>query len=146
MYKSSQFLSYLALREDTRPGEHGNPNVPILNMVGTVYSLTEFVEFAHRLHSHGLYGGGALFSIELRRAKNRVLTAGQNRIPFFEPYATGADVLRLERRLYSPQLAMDHRLLAVELCLELFDNFGWNPAKSQIEQEIERFYRREWGY
>jgi hypothetical protein len=36
MYKSSQFLSYIALREDTRPDEHGNPVVPILNIVGTI--------------------------------------------------------------------------------------------------------------
>jgi hypothetical protein len=75
-----------------------------------------------------------------------VLNAGRHRIPFFENYTTAADTLPLHRRLYAQQIAEDHIQLAADLCLELFDYFGWNPAKSQIEQEIDRFYRREWAY
>ena len=146
MYKSGQFLSYIALREDTRPDEHGNPQVPVLNHVATIYSITEFVEFIHRLHSHGLYEGGAQFSLELRNANKRVLTAGRFRVPFFDRYATGADILKLESRLSPQQCSEGHRDLAAELCLELFDSFGWNPAKSQIEADIDAFYRREWAY
>jgi hypothetical protein len=146
MYKSSQFLSYSALREDTKPEDHGNPTVPILNVVGTIYSITEFIEFIHRLHSQGLYEGGAELSIELRNTKNRVLTAGQNRVPFFERFSTGAETLKLNRRLYPQQLREDYRNLAVELCIALFGDFGWSPASSQIEADVDRFYRREWAY
>lgn len=146
LYRSSQFLSYVALREDTRRDEHGNPKVPIINAIATIYSISEFVEFAHRLHSHDLYDGGLILSIELRNTKNRVLIAGQNRVPFFDRFSTAADTLKLDRRLHSQQFAVDHLELAAELCLEFFDNFGWNPARSQIEAEIDRFYRREWGY
>jgi hypothetical protein len=146
MYKSSQFLAYLALREDTRPDEHGNPSIPILNTTGTIYSITEFVEFLHRLNSHQLYQNGAEFYLELRNTNGRILTAGQHRIPFFERYTNNGDVIRLVRRLRPQQLAEDHRSLAIELCLEMFDNFGWNPARSHIESEIERFYKREWSY
>lgn len=146
MYKSSQFLSYIALREDTRLDEHGNPQGPILNTVGTIYSIVEFVEFARRLHSHGLYEFGAVVSIELRNTSGRVLTAGQNRVPFHSRHSTSAEILKLDRRLSAQQLAEDHLGVAAELSLELFDYFGWNPAKSQIELEIERYFRREWAY
>lgn len=146
MYRSSQFLAYIALREDTRPDEHGNPQVPILNAVATIYSIVEFVEFLQRLHTAGLYGGGCQFSVELRNTSGRILTAGQNRVPFFDRYANDAEVLRLERRIYPQQLSTDKLHLAAELCLELFDNFGWAPAQSQIESDIDRFYRREWAY
>ena len=120
--------------------------MPILNTVGTTYSITEFVEFLHRLHKHGLYEGGAHLSVELRNTGNRVLSAGQFRIPFFDRYSTTADTLKLERRVYPEQMSDDYRELAVELCVELFDSFGWNPPKSQIEADIDRFYRREFAY
>jgi hypothetical protein len=146
MYRSSQFLSYVALREDTRPDEHGNPTVPVLNTVRTIYSVTEFLEFIHRLNSHGLYEDGALLTIELRNTAGRVLTAGPHRVPFFQRYSTAADTIELRRRLHPRQLLSDYRSLAVELCIELFDGFGWNPAPTQIESDIDRFYRREWAY
>lgn len=146
MYKSSQFLSYVSLREDTRPDEHGNPKVAVLNAVGAVYSVTEFIEFSHRLYEHGLYASGATVSVTLMNAENRHLTPGLNSIPFFTPKVTQAAALELRRSLQATELGETYRRVAVDMCVELFDHFGWNPDRRQIEADQEGFYRQTWRY
>lgn len=142
MYRSSQFLSYNALREDTKQeGRLGT-----LNIIGTIYSITEFVEFAHRLHKAGLYADGVNIAIELRRSTNRFLDVGPMRMPFFDRKETNADIIRLERSLDAARISDDHMSVAIDLLLELFDYFGWNPAREQIEADQDKFYRREFSY
>jgi hypothetical protein len=145
LYRSSQFLSYVALREDTKPFGEEKHAIPVLNTVSTIYSITEFVEFLSRVHSQGLYQGGVRLSIELRNTSGRFLSAGMNRIPFFDRYVTQAETINVERSITRSRLMEDHRGLASEIALEIFDHFGWNPARAQIDSEIERFYRREWS-
>ena len=146
MYKSSQFLSFIALREDTMLEEHGNPTVPILNSIGTLYSITEYFEFASRLSQHSLYEMGVIVELRLVNTKNRRLVAGQNRMPFFDSMMTQANEIRLERRIDPEGLVSGYREIAVSAALELFDHFGWNPAESQIAAEQDKFLRRDFGY
>lgn len=141
MYKSSQFLSYNALREDTK--EEGR--VGTLNIIGTVYSITEFVEFANRLYKAGLYPEGINVSIELRNSANRSLEVGPMRMPFLDRKSTSAQTIRLERNLNAKRIREDHLSEAVDIILELFDYFGWNPTREQIAADQDRFYRREFS-
>jgi hypothetical protein len=144
MYRSTQFLSYVALREDTMKEEHGNPQVPILEVVSTIYSITEFAEFAHRLAGQGIYDAGATISIILSGTRGRQLRAGAGRFPFLEPHKTNVPQVEVNRSLSADRLkADDYRSFAVDACLEVFDQFGWNPARSQIEADQERFYQRQ---
>jgi hypothetical protein len=145
LYRSTQFLSYVALHEDTNRTDYGNPSVPILDALSTVYSVTEFVEFLFRLCSHGLYESGVFLSIELRNTRGRYLHSGRNRIPFFDRFSTEAEVISVERNLTRFDLSDDQRRLAAGIALEVFDHFGWSPAQEQILTDIDRFYRREWS-
>lgn len=141
MYKSGQFLSYNALREDTK--EEGRPGT--LSIIGTIYSMTEFIEFAHRLYKAGPYRDGVNIAIELRKSANRFLDVGPSRMPFFDRKETSAETIRLERSLDAETMRDDHQSMAVDLLLELFDYFGWNPTREQIAADQVRFYRREFS-
>lgn len=146
MYRSTQFLAYVALREDTKPADHGNPKIPLLNTVATVYQITEILEFCHRLHKYGLYQDGVIVNVSLDGTKGRILSAGQNRVPFFDHRTTDAERIDLSSKLQPEQLAEDHLAVAIELCIELFDRFGWNPDPTQLQSDQESFYRQDWRY
>lgn len=139
MYKSGQFLSYNALREDTK--EEGR--VGTLSILGTIYTMTEFVEFAYRLHRAGPYSEGIGLSIELRNTAGRILEVGPSRMPFFERKETTSEMIILERQISVDQLREDYQAIAIDLLIELFDYFGWNPSREQIGADQSKFYRRE---
>ncbi len=141
MYKSGQFLSYNALREDT--SEDQGRRRGSLDIINTIYSMTEFIEFAHRLHDAGPFRDGVVIAIALRNTAGRSLDVGPNRIPFFDRKETGAENINLERSLEVPQIKGEHQVVAVDLLLELFDFFGWNPSREQIAADQAKFYRRD---
>jgi hypothetical protein len=142
MYKSGQFLSYIALRENSP--EYPEYKVPggAISIVGTIYSVTEFFEFATRLSSTVPYPGGYDMTVGLRNVKGRQLSVGPNRFPFFDPRVTGAENIELKAAVdaVSPEAA---RELSFNMLLELFDHFGWNPDRSQIAGDQAKFLRRD---
>lgn len=139
MYKSGQFLSYNALREDTK--DEGRPGT--LSILSTIYTISEFVEFAHRLHRAGPYRDGVDIMIELRNTKNRTLEVGPTRLPFFDRKESSAAAISLQRTLSAAQIENDHQVIAIDLLVELFDYFGWNPTREQLMADQAKFYRRE---
>lgn len=143
MYRSTQFISYVALREDTMRSRYGNGQFSILDVNSTVYSITEFFEFARRLSLKGIYDSGISVAITLLGVQARLLSAGANRFPFLEAHTTNAAQVDFKVMLQPHQVKTDHfRSLAVEACIEIFDQFGWNPAPTQIEAEQDKFFQR----
>lgn len=148
MYRSSQFIAYVVLREDTRTGFreslwHSSEHA--ISFIGVIYSVTEFFEFAHRLHRYGLYPDGASINVALIDPHRRALVAPRGRIPLSEDYVSNAEQLHFPTKMDAIQLSENHRELAVEVCLELFACFGWHPDASQIAAEQERFYSRRFA-
>lgn len=143
MYKSGQFLSYNALREDTSEEEQRGRRRGTLDILSAIYSMTEFIEFAHRLHVAGPYRDGVVIVIALRNTAGRHLEVGPTRMSFFDRKETGAENINLERTLEVPQIRDEHQAIAVNLLLELFDFFGWNPSREQIAADQAKFYRRD---
>lgn len=143
MYRSGQFLSLNALREDTIPDEYGNPSVPVLHIVPTIYAIVEFVEFAHRMTKRGIYDAGIALSIKLIGSQGRQLVAGQNRIPFFERFITNAVEVEFKRSVEKNEMIDNSRSVAIDACLHIFDCFGWNPARSQIQNDLDKYYARQ---
>ncbi|MEI7610391.1 MAG: hypothetical protein WCJ64_23680 [Rhodospirillaceae bacterium] len=142
MYKSGQFLSYNALPEGS-PKRNNSQLRGTLNILEAIYTITEFVEFAHRLHIAQLYRDGVIIRIDLRKTAGRYLEVGPTRMPFFDRKETGAETINLERTLELPQIRDEHQAIAVGFLLELFDYFGWNPSREQIATDQANFYRRE---
>lgn len=137
MYPSTQFLAYLALREDTMPAEYGNPKRRILDTESTVYQITEFIEFCHRLFRNSLYKDGLHVNIALVNTQNRILSPG-----IFDHRETNAERIELPKTVDPERLAEEHRTIAIDLCIQLFDRFGWNPDATQLQAKQDWIYRR----
>ncbi|MBX9911288.1 MAG: hypothetical protein K2Z25_21610 [Beijerinckiaceae bacterium] len=143
MYKSSQFLHYLSLRENMREDDR-MPEGKVLNVTGTVYSLTEMAEFLFRLARGGLYEHGAKIHISLERASGRRLWVSEfNRMSFFNKKETQAETINLSRDLTSSDLAGASNSVSLPLILELFDHFGWTANRDQIAQDQANFFRKQ---
>jgi hypothetical protein len=142
MYRSTQFLAYNALWEDTKPEHHGNPEHKILDVVVAICQISEVLEFCHRLHKNGIYEDGLELSLILKNTVNRRLSTGPRRVPFFDVKDTLATEIVMTRRIDALQLVEEHRTIAVDICLELFDFFGWNPDLGQIQFDQENFYKK----
>lgn len=141
MYRSGQFVSYNALREDAEIDRESRDRW--LDTVGAIYSVTEFVEFAHRLAGAGTYQNGYLLDISLKNNAGRKLNAGPGRMPFSDGQTSGAETIRLERRVEPDAIKAGAISTSLDVLVELFDSFGWNPDKNQIRTDQEAFYRRD---
>lgn len=142
MHRSGQYLSYNAL--------HGEAEVVVeqdgvrwLNVVETIYTVSEFVEFAHRLANAGTYRDGYLLDLSLMNTAGRRLCAGRGRMPFWDDQNSNADTIQIERRVDPDAVEEGAISTSLGVLLELFDAFGWNPEPNQIRADQEAFYRRE---
>jgi hypothetical protein len=140
MYRSGQFLSYNTLRDDIEL-QRGIVGARVLTTRDAIYSVTEFVEFAHRLFVNGIYRDGLSMHISLNNTAGRQLWAGANRMPFFDIRQTGAENIQITRVLTFNELAVGAIEIALAILVELFDYFGWNPNPTQIRSDQEDFYR-----
>lgn len=146
MYQSSQFLTYVSLREDTNPMGGSESYKGSLNVTGAIYQFTEVTEFCHRLYVQDFYKEGARLKISLRNSKGRRLSVGQNRMPFFPDRTTSVEKIDLEVTMSSSDLDENNRAIAIGLCVRLFDHFGWNPDPTQLQADQEGFYRQDWKF
>jgi hypothetical protein len=144
MYRSAQFLHYRALWEDLSNEGKGRPEGRALSVLGTVYTITEIAEFSSRLYAGGLYEGGARLSVTLGHAAGRKLWISDfNRMPFYDVKSTAADQVVVERELTAADLQGEASAISLSILLELFDHFGWNPDPSLVQNDQERFYKRQ---
>jgi len=145
MHRSGQFLSYSALYDDTDAlAEQREPGRQ-LNAVDVIYSVTEFLEFGHRLAQNGLYADGFQISVGLIGTQGRRLVAGRGRMPFMDDKSTAAAKVEVERIIEMAGLEAGAIEPALGVLVEFFDHFGWNPAEGQLRAEQDAFYRRQFG-
>lgn len=147
MYRSAQFLHYLALREDwleesNWPTDLARSIKPLgaLGIVGSIYQITEIFEFIFRLARTGLYSTGVEVSIVLHNTENRALWVDDaRRMPFFEARLTGAPSIKIVRELTGEELLFGDAKLSISATLELFENFAWQPSPELVAEERGRF-------
>lgn len=149
MYKSGQFLHYIALREDWLEEDDWHHNLskeikPMtsLGVVGSViYQMTEIFEFLSRITNAGIYDEGVSVSIILKNTKGRELWIEDgNRMPFIFPHKTGADNIEFAKQYSKDELISKPKELAIEAILLIFDSFGWdNPSMDVIRKDQENF-------
>lgn len=143
MYRSGQFLAYKALHEDTAGPQGLRADARVLDVIDAVYTISEFIEFGHRLSANGLYADGFEAIVSLEGSDNRPLWAGPRRMPFFDALTTRSPSVRVERTIGPADLQDGAIEPALAILLELFDRFGWNPDPHQIRSTQESFYRRD---
>jgi hypothetical protein len=151
MYRSSQFLHFLALREDwfavslnaTRQVREIQPG-RVIGVVGLIYQITEIFEFFARLCRAQLYRGSVQIFIELNNTKGRELWLDDpRRVPFLETKKTDAQTIKIERNLEHTELANNSADIALKAIVEILDNFGWsNVPLESLKIDQEKFLKR----
>jgi hypothetical protein len=151
MYRSQQFLHYLALREDwygesdwmsdeikqIKPGT-------VVGVIGTVvYQTTEIFEFLARLARSGLYPDGVLADVSLENMEDRRLRIEEPmRGDFLAPRVTGAKTIKIERKCSMDDLTTKSQEIARGAIIEIFDHFAWHkPPIDQIRLDQEKLLR-----
>lgn len=142
MYRSGQFLSYNLLHGEIGMfGQEGGQRVVLA--VDTVYSISEYVEFAQRLAKNVPLGGGYVLTVSLRNAAGYRLGAGAGRMPFLDALLNNSQDLTVSSTISSAEMTRGTVEIANRLLLAIFDYFGWNPDANQIRNDQEAFFRRE---
>jgi hypothetical protein len=134
MYKSGQFLHYLALREDwleddpwrTDLAQKIKPKTKLGVVGSTIYQITEIMEFLSRLADTGLYDEGLKLSISLNNTEGRELwMESETRLPFIFPYKTGTNKIEIKEELSKEQMISDTQEIGFSIISQIFDTFGW---------------------
>lgn len=148
MYQSGQYLHYLALREDWLGEDTWKSNLadeikPMssLNVITTVYQMTEIYLFLERLISDGIYDEGINVSISLINTNGRMLWINDFfRGGFNYPRITFADKFDYSKTHEVADVLSKYRQLAIGAVLFIFDRFGWdNPPIDTLRKDQEDF-------
>ncbi|TRC91147.1 hypothetical protein FJV80_04290 [Mesorhizobium sp. WSM4310] len=140
MYQSGQFLHYASMWEDR--DDSVDTARPFLSIVGTIYLFTEIVEFTSRLANGLQFKDGFAISIEAHHTRTRRLWVGPNRMPFFAPKTTAAENVAVNAKM-TVDGAQSSQQVALAMCKEFFDRFGWNPADDQIQADQIRLLKQQ---
>lgn len=145
-YQSGQFAHYLAVWEDWDRGikDRGNNRDPkVLNLISTIYLLTEIFEFAARLGTKGYLGDSCEIKITLHDAKDRSLISP---VGFLSPnYVSNLPEISYSVILSVSDLignADDHALTAAKY---LFERFNWLSFSGEgFKSHQKKLRAKEW--
>ena len=149
-YRTGQFLHLLSgweafiSHEELFRNHYPRPThrAGYLSVVGVVYLATEVFEFAARLASKGLLRPKAFVSVQLHNMNDHQLeTFGASRILFNEYVRTSDNPVVFEREATEDELISSGDQLALDLAVEIFENFNWNDPPRQVFAEDQRKLR-----
>lgn len=143
MYQSGQFVWMKVLQEEFYTAEetYRKPDDPFISVLGAVYSITEFFEFAKRMVEDGPYPNGTKLAISLDNTAGRVLWISEgNRMPFLDDYKTTSSTITLEREIRRETILETAVHAANSAIIEFFSHFGWKAPSSRIEEDQLRLY------
>ncbi len=143
VFKSRQFYYACVVHEDTGFWEDEAKVGETILYIPTIYAIFEYVEFAHRLAKSNFYSDGLLIRISLKNARNRTLSAGRGRVPFFDRFRFAGPELEVEKLLSQSQMLNNHKEEAISTCLDFFDFFGFAPDQNQLRSDQESFYQKQ---
>jgi hypothetical protein len=147
MYRSHQFLHYLALREDWLAESDWSKELAktilpgmALGTGGTIFQITEIFEFLSRLGRDNVYPTGARVDISLENTKERALWVDDpQRMPFFDLKQTGANKIDIRREVTADDFLSKSSEIAQSVIIEIFEHFGWaNVSAQNIRQQQEQ--------
>jgi hypothetical protein len=144
MYQSGQFVHYHALWEDwheldTFWGQVQQiPPGVYLNLIGTVYLMTEIFEFSARLAAKGVLGDHCEIIIELNNTKSRQLKAFPVDRAFFSRYETALDNIPRKIQIPVNELIGRSTELALEQIEWLYRRFNWDNVNIAVFKEDQR--------
>ena len=151
-YQSAQFLHYLSLSEDWHSEDErlsvSYKNVKpgsVLNVIRTIYTITEIFEFIRRLAKLHLYDDGINIEILLFGIQNRRLAIfDPDRVPLGDNYIAQIDKLPWSKKgIPKDDLITKSDEIAFDLICYIFKTFNWeNLPKEIIKKDQLKFLQR----
>lgn len=155
MYKSSQFLHYVAVTEDWWTPQNRAERFSqvaeeqpksFLNFVGSLnYFVTEVYEFLSRLYNSGLYEEGVIVSISLHNTKGRRLSNFDFSRHLSRAYITQEDTIEFKKTYTPEDLAKSPKDLAIDPIVHIYEQFNFNDISVQqvikVDQDTLYGYR-----
>lgn len=149
-YQSGQFIHYSAFIEDynelswtSSMYEDGRPD-RYLEIISTLYRLTEIFEFSARLASKDILSPGATVSIKLVDTKNRDLVFQHIRRHLSRRYTCSLPEIAFKRTYAERELLGAAREQALTAALHVYERFNWNnpPREVFVEDQDKLLERR----
>ncbi len=151
LYQSGQLLYYGAFFENFEEiqwrssayGSSGHPS-KYLDILSTVYHLTEMLEFASRLAERDVLSPGVFISISLTDTNDREAVYWKRKHPLF----LGRHICRdpsvvWERTLSQDAIVSDAKSLGLEAAVHIFERFNWtNPPVDLFAEEQNKLLER----
>jgi len=158
-YQSTQFIYLGSVREVTQADWdrklretmkwHGHGNVDIdavpgfLSLTNSIYSITEFFEFAARLAQAQVYNEPITISVSIKRIGGFMLAADENRAWSSDFVARQSD-LKYATILAPAELIASAAEQAMKCTVWLFERFGWlKPNIDAIRTDQQKLLTRQ---
>ena len=158
-YQTGQFVHYFSMREDLRIDEirvnelqqsFGTKTRKFLDILSTLYSVTEVYQFAARLFSKINRVKGVEIIIELHDVKDRMLFFWGNHgrylsMPYICEFTDGVLKVGEEKIIDLDTLLNDSSGLALDTTIEIFNKFNWEGANKNVFIEDQKgLLERRW--
>lgn len=147
MYQSGQFVHLFGCREDWLGEEipifgrsrHSDVKpYSVLEIIMTLYSLTEIYEFASRLAQKNLFEGTAFLSVTLHGMENRKLIYFKQGRVLFDDYICHIKELSREKNIAVDELLGRGHELALDHTLWILERFNWFSPPREVLKEDQR--------
>ncbi len=143
MYRSGQFFHLFAFREDwwgnvqifrsqqtfTTP-DYG------LEIICTLYTITEIYQFAARLAQRGIFDDSLKISITLNGTKNRRLVTSEINRSLLDDYVCIIKNIPLSRTIGPEEIITKANVFAIDDTMRIFERFNlFDPPRKVFEEE-----------
>ncbi len=153
MYQSGQFIHLFGLHEDwfeeNRPffgfSQYSSiKSGSILEVVMTLYSLTEIYQFAAKLAEKNVFDDSIYISIKLHGLMNRELTCFEFGRGFWNEYICHIDYFPREKEIPIKILLEKNDEIALDETLEIFKRFNWaSPPRETFKKDQRKLLERK---
>lgn len=150
-HQSGLFRHIFALREDWEekhksifgtPIQNPRPAGDGLSILGTLYTLTEILEFLSKIANKALFNTGVFIKITLENTENRKLFFYDSFRNLGREYRTTLSSIDEENEYSLVELTINHNKIALEICARLFEKFNWRDIPIDIlKKEQEDFLK-----
>lgn len=135
-YQSGQFIHYAATKEETILQKRG------LEIVNTIYRLTEIVEFAARLSQNGVMGNEVLINVRLQNIAGYTLFSQEFMRLLGGEYVYKDDKLEWQHVTTVTELIANSAEIAIDAVEFIFDRFGLNAQRTIWAADQQRLLER----
>ncbi len=150
LYQSGQFVHLDSLKEDwmeedPRFSDRRHEPGAVLEIINTVYTVTELFEFLSRLARPGIYEEGVEVSVGLYKTEGRMLHIfDPRRGPLHDEYRCRIPEIVFEQTLTEAVAIEKPKDTALDALLHFFHRFNWKtPPIDTIKADQEKLLKRQ---